>query len=212
MPEITRSERRALTLATALAVLGSAARLGVGPGPEAWSWRPAAGAAGASLDSVRTAVGRGLDRERRAARPLAPGERINPNRADAAELRRLPGVGPVTARAVLRHRRRHGPFADRVEMLRVPGIGPRTLARLAPHLSLPVRRDDVDAGRRLDLNQATEEELRSLPGIGPRLAGAIVRWRGREGPYRRPEDLLRVPGVGPARLEAIRDRVRAGPP
>lgn len=214
MPEITPSERRALTLATALAVLGAAARLGLGPEPDAWRWRPAAGAvAGAGLDSVRTAVARERERERRAARPLAAGERIDPNRADGAELRRLPGVGPVTARAVLRHRREHGPFRLREELLDVPGIGPRTLARLADRIALPTGgRPGQPDGRRLDLNRATADELRSLPGIGPALADAILRSRRREGPFRRPEDLLRVPGVGPARLEAVRDLVRAGPP
>lgn len=214
MPEITPSERRALTLAAALAVLGAAARLGLGPGAEAWSWRPAAGAAAAGgLDSVRTAVARGLERERRAARPLAEGETVDPNRADEAELRRLPGIGPVTARAVIRHRREHGPFRSREGLLAVPGVGPRTLERLAPRLALPAGggaggRD----GRRLDLNRATADELRSLPGIGPALADAILRSRRREGPFLRPEDLLRVSGVGPARLEAVRDLVRTGPP
>lgn len=212
MPEFTPSERRALALAAALAALGAAARIGLGPGPEAWSWRPAGPTPGAPLDSVRAAVARGLERERRAARPLAPGERIDPNRVDAAELRRLPGVGPVTARALLRHRREAGPFATREELLRVPGVGPRTLERIAPHLALPDRAGRAGADGPLDLNRATEDELESLPGIGPRLAAAIVRWRDREGPFRRPEDLLRVPGVGPARLAAVRGRVRAGPP
>lgn len=211
MPEFTPSERRALALAAALAALGAAARIGLGPGPEAWSWRPAGPTPEAPLDSVRAAVARGLERERRAARPLAPGERIDPNRVDAAELRRLPGVGPVTARALLRHRREHGPFASREDLLRVPGVGPRTLERIAPHLALPGRAGPAGPGRPLDLNRATEAELEGLPGIGPGLAAAIVRWRDREGPFRRPEDLLRVPGVGPARLAAVRGRVRAGP-
>lgn len=212
MPEFTPSERRALALAAALAALGAAARLWLGPGPEAWSWRPAGPAAGGTLDSVRAAVVRGLERERRAARPLAAGERIDPNRADAAELRRLPGVGPVTARALVRHRTEHGPFGAREHLLRVPGVGPRTVARIAPHLALPGRAVGSRGEGRLELNRATEAELRALPGIGPRLAAAIVRWREREGPFRRPEDLLRVPGIGPARLAAVRDRVRAGSP
>lgn len=212
MPEITPSERRALTLATVLAVMGGIARLGLGPGPEAWSWRPvaAAGEGDGRLDSVRSAVERSLEGARRAARPLASGERLDPNRADAVELQRLPGVGPVTARSLVRHRRRHGPFADREALLRVRGIGPRTLSRIASHLSLPSR-PPAPAGR-LDLNRATEEELRDLPGIGAGLARAIVRSRRRDGPFRSVDGLARVPGVGPIRVERIRSRVRAGPP
>lgn len=215
MPEITPSERRALSLATALAVMGAAARLGLGPGPDAWSWRPAPGAAAAEgeLDSVRAAVDRSVERARRAARPLAPGERLDPNRVDAVELRRLPGIGPVTARALVRHREERGAFEHRGALLRVPGVGPATLERIAPHLALPSRpAGGAAAGRRLDLNRATEEQLRTLPGIGPHLAAAIVRFRRREGPFREVDELIEVPGVGPARLGTLRDRVRAGPP
>jgi competence protein ComEA len=158
-------------------------------------------------------VARGLERERRAARPLAEGETVDPNRADEAELRRLPGIGPVTARAVIRHRRQHGPFRSREELLDVPGVGPRTMARLADRIPLPPgTATEAGKGRRLNLNRATADELRSLPGIGPALAEAILRSRRRDGPFRRPEDLSRVPGIGPARLEAVRDLVRAGPP
>lgn len=215
MPELTSSERRALTLATTLLVLGTLARLGLGPGPEAWSWKPGVPSAGSrGLDSVQAAVQRELERARRAARPLAPGEKLDPNRADGPELQRLSGVGPVTARAVVRSRREEGEFRRRSDLLRVPGIGPRTLARIAPHVDLPAHPRGTGAAPpvRLDLNRATVEQLRGLPGIGPRLAEAIVRSRREEGPYRRVEGLLRVPGVGPGRLARIRDRVRAGPP
>lgn len=212
MPEITPSERRALTLAALLAVLGAAVRLGSGPGPEAWSWRPVAGERAGSLDSVRAAVGRGLDRARRAGRPLAPGERIDPNRVDAVELRRLPGVGPVTARRLVRHRRERGAFTHREDLLAVTGIGPRTLERIAPHLALPAGPARPPSPGRLDLNRATAEQLVALPGIGPALARAIVRSRRRDGPFTGVEELTRVPGIGPARLARVRHRVRTGPP
>lgn len=221
MPELTPSERRALTLATGLAVMGAALRLGLGPGPEAWSWRPVDGAEtpakGASgdgrLDSVRAGVARSLRRERRASRPLAPGERLDPNRVDEAELRRLPGVGPVTARAVVRDRRENGPFGHPEALLRVPGIGPATLEKIRPHLGLPVRTGETPSDDpRLDLNRATETELEALPGIGPYVARQIVRSRRREGPFRAVDELIEVPGVGPVRLEGVRDLVRVGPP
>jgi competence protein ComEA len=49
----------------------------------------------------------------------------------AADLERLPGVGPSRARAILAYRDKNGPFADPLELARVPGIGARTARRLA---------------------------------------------------------------------------------
>ncbi len=48
----------------------------------------------------------------------------------------------------------------------------------------------------IDINSATAQELDLLPGIGPVLADAIVRYRTDNGPFRRPEDIKNVPGIG----------------
>jgi competence protein ComEA len=58
------------------------------------------------------------------------------NRAEAAELRRLPGVGAKRAEAILALRQRLGRFRRPSDLLRVKGIGPRTLERMLPHLVL----------------------------------------------------------------------------
>ncbi len=60
----------------------------------------------------------------------------------------------------------------------------------------------------VDLNRATPAELDTLPGVGPATATAIIAWRDKNGRFRRPEDLLDVPGIGPARLERLRPLVR----
>lgn len=59
----------------------------------------------------------------------------------------------------------------------------------------------------VDLNRATAAELEQLPGIGPSLATAIVTWRTDHGPFKRIDDLLDVPGIGPAKLASLADRV-----
>jgi competence protein ComEA len=67
----------------------------------------------------------------------APSEpRVALNRASAAELRRLPGVGAKRAEAILQLRQRLGRFRKPTDLLRVKGIGPRTLERMLPHLVL----------------------------------------------------------------------------
>ena len=60
---------------------------------------------------------------------------IDPNRADAATLESLPGIGPVRARAILDERGRR-PFESVAALERVKGIGPVTLARIAPWLAV----------------------------------------------------------------------------
>ncbi|MGK2881243.1 MAG: ComEA family DNA-binding protein [Mycobacterium sp.] len=60
----------------------------------------------------------------------------------------------------------------------------------------------------LDLNTATAEQLEELPGIGPVTAAAIVTWRESNGPFTSVDQLAEVDGIGPARLDRLRDQVR----
>lgn len=60
----------------------------------------------------------------------------------------------------------------------------------------------------VDLNTATLEQLETLDGIGPALAQRILDQRTQHGPFRSVEDLSEVSGIGPKRLEALRDRVQ----
>lgn len=60
----------------------------------------------------------------------------------------------------------------------------------------------------VDLNTASAEQLDSLPGVGPATAQAIIDHRTTNGPFRSVAGLLEVRGIGPAKLEALRTRVR----
>ncbi len=60
---------------------------------------------------------------------------------------------------------------------------------------------------KVDLNSATAEQLDALPGVGPTTAAAIVDHRTRHGPFASVDALLDVPGIGEAKLEALRDLV-----
>lgn len=62
----------------------------------------------------------------------------------------------------------------------------------------------------INLNTATADELRSLPGVGPALARAILSDRGAAGEYASVEDLRRVPGVGPKLMARIVGLVAVG--
>ncbi len=61
----------------------------------------------------------------------------------------------------------------------------------------------------LDINAATEEQLQALPGIGPAMARRIVHYRERNGPFRRPEELLIIRGMSKKKLARIRPYIKA---
>jgi competence protein ComEA len=73
--------------------------------------------------------------------------------------------------------------------------------------TLPREGEDNPGGDSLiDLNSATQAELETLPGIGPSRARDIVEYR-RKQPFRRIEDVMKVPGIGPGIFERIKDKI-----
>lgn len=67
---------------------------------------------------------------------LRDGRRLDLNRATAAELELLPGIGPRLAREIVAQRAQRGGFANLEALDEVRGIGPKKLARLRPLLRL----------------------------------------------------------------------------
>jgi len=59
----------------------------------------------------------------------------------------------------------------------------------------------------VNLNAATQEQLESLPGVGPVTASAILEWRTEHGRFSSVDELLEVKGIGDATLADLRDRV-----
>jgi competence protein ComEA len=155
------------------------------------------------------------------ARPLRPGERIDLDRASAAEIARLPRVGRALARAIISNRTTHGPFGSLEALDRVPGIGPGLMAAIAGQVSFsatgPLSPPPAPPGparswgapvEPLDLNRATAADLEKLPFVGPFMARQIVAHRDRHGPFAAVDGLVNVPGIGPATVARVRDRLR----
>lgn len=83
---------------------------------------PAGGVAAPAASAPGAAAGAGL--------------LVNVNTASQGELEELPGVGPVTATAILQWRADNGPFTAVDELMEVSGIGEATLAEIAPFVTL----------------------------------------------------------------------------
>jgi competence protein ComEA len=71
-------------------------------------------------------------------------------------------------------------------------------------------RERLALGMTLDVNAAVADDLALVPGLSARVAAALVAERARGGPYATVDDLLRVRGIGPARLERARPFLSCG--
>lgn len=62
----------------------------------------------------------------------------------------------------------------------------------------------------VNINTATAEELKTLPGIGPSKAAAIVEYRQQNGQFKSVDDLKNVKGIGEGVLAKLRDEATVG--
>jgi len=58
---------------------------------------------------------------------------------------------------------------------------------------------------KININSATVEELTKLKRIGPKYAARIVEYREKNGPFKNPEDIILVKGIGTKTFEANKD-------
>ncbi len=168
----------------------------------------------------------------------AAGGRVNLNTAGAAELVTLPGVGNAIAGRIIDSRTAEGPFRSINDLTRVKGIGSRTLEKLRPLIAVggggdaltaanppnakadqrppPLARAAKSSGPAkafvgaVNINTATADELKALPGIGPKTAAAVVVDRNDNGPFRTLDELTRVKGIGQGKLGKIRPFITVG--
>jgi competence protein ComEA len=103
------------------------------------------------------------------------------NRSDQATIAVLLAIGLAAIVGALVYRGYH-----RGELIEIDAADPRQITF------------------QLDINEAGWPELTLLPGVGETLARRIVRSRDEEGPFTDHDSLLRVKGIGPRTMDAIR--------
>lgn len=102
--------------------------------------------------------------------------RIEINGADSIQLKRLPGIGGVLSKRIVKYRDLVGGFYSVLQLKEVYGITDDVFAKVEPKIT-------VDQGkvRKIDLNFSDKKELSRHPYIKAELADRIVRFRSRIG-------------------------------
>ena len=59
----------------------------------------------------------------------------------------------------------------------------------------------------ININTATQEELDTLPGIGPAIAAKIIAYRKEKGKFNNKEEIKEVSGIGEAKYEKIKEYI-----
>lgn len=59
----------------------------------------------------------------------------------------------------------------------------------------------------ININKAGKDELTKLPGIGPKLADRILEYRKENGFFTKPEDIIKVKGIGLKKFEKCKDMI-----
>jgi competence protein ComEA len=139
---------------------------------------------------------------------------VDLNTASPQELDTLKGIGPATAKKIIANR----PYTS-VDDLARAGLSTKEIETLKPLVTLsavkktapgtvsekPIK--PVESGKLIDLNNASQQELETLPGIGKISAGKIIAGR----PYASINDLTKA-GIPEKNLDIIKPLVTINPP
>lgn len=131
---------------------------------------------------------------------LAPGSRV----ADAVDM-----AGGALGSAALQSLNLARLLADG-EQIYVPTIDEVAAGAVSAPAATGSPGGGASVGGMVDINRASAAELDGLPGVGPSTAQKIVDDRETNGPFSTPEDLMRVPGIGAKKFDALKDLVTCG--
>ncbi|MCK6527352.1 helix-hairpin-helix domain-containing protein [Myxococcota bacterium] len=110
--------------------------------------------------------------------------KVDVNTATAEELAQLPGVTPQMAANIISYRERQGLIEDEDELGRVRGMTPEVRRAI---------KDQVVLGK-VDINQATADQLVMLPQVTPRLADNLLAHRQKYGRFENWGEVEKVQG------------------
>lgn len=109
------------------------------------------------------------------------------NSADSAELVKVYGIGPATARRILRYREKLGGFVSPEQLRDVAGIDSARYEMIKDGVFA-----DAEVVRKIEINTSSIVELRQHPYIDYYIAKAIVDRRIKKGSFTSPDELREI--------------------
>jgi competence protein ComEA len=85
-----------------------------------------------------------------------------------------------------------------------------TLALAGLTFTAPARAAKAAPTSKVNLNSASVQQLETLPGVGPALAGRIVEYRQKSGGFKSAQELMNVKGIGEKNFAKLQPHVVVG--
>ena len=120
------------------------------------------------------------------------------NSADTTELKKIRGIGSITANRIVERRERLGGFVDIEQLKEIRGITPETFDGVAEFVTV-----DASQITKIPINKSTIDELRAHPYLNFRTAKAIYEQRKNLRKLLSRKDLENLPDLPPETLEKI---------
>ncbi len=144
-------------------------------------------------------------------------KKLDINKASVETLVKLPGIGPVKAKAIIDYREKIGKYESFYELTNVKGIGKETMSKLEPYLEVVGDSTAVKSSQisekvkaitsKININTASLNELILLPGIGEKKAQAIVKYREEMGGFKTKDEIKNVKGIGDSIYKNIKSKI-----
>ena len=141
---------------------------------------------------------------------------LNINEATVEELSSIDGVSKYHAELIDEYRREYGIIHDLRVLINIKGIGRKVFKRLQKNTFVSFKdqpeedyydsnyEEAPDKQPRININRANWQEFTTIKGIGEKTAKLIIKYREEVGQIEKIEELLKVKGVGPKRINLIK--------
>ncbi len=138
---------------------------------------------------------------------------FNPNTTTAEDWKKL-GMSDKQIQVISNYLAKGGKFRTKEDFKKIYSIKPEQYSALEPFITIPEERKPTFAKTEItveifDINSATAEDLKKIPGIGDYLSQAIVKYRNLLGGYSSINQINEVYGMKPETFDKIRKNITA---